>query len=162
MSFYKHAKSAISPYIPKILISILIFATINILANYIITLIPNENLVYIQVKNIIYYSIYTFGIIFILINFGIETTTIIAFLGTIVIALCISFQSFLTNIVATFYILLNNLFNIGDNIKIGLASGIVNEFNLINTKLIDSNNQIITIPNNYFLAFPMFNNNNNL
>ena len=159
MSLYKNAKSAISPYISKILISILIFAGISIVSNYIINLIPNQNLVYMQVKNIIYYGIYIFGIIFILINFGIELATIITFLGAVTITLAISFQSLLSNIVATFYILLNNLFNIGDNIKIGVAIGTVTDFNLINTKLIDSNNQSITIPNNYFLSFPIFNNN---
>ena len=60
MSLYKNAKSAISPYISKILISILIFAGISIVSNYIINLIPNQNLVYMQVKNIIYYGIYIF------------------------------------------------------------------------------------------------------
>jgi len=158
MNLYDSIKTSITPMIPKIVTSVLIFIIFLSLANYYKNLIqPDNNLIYYQIQNIIYYSIIIFGIIFILINLGIETTTIITFLSAITITLALSFQTLLSNITASFYILFNRLFDIGDNIKVQFVSGKVTDFNLINTILIDDYNQVIHIPNNIMLTLPVIN-----
>ena len=160
MIIYDNIKSVVVPLIPKIIISLIIFVVANIIANRITEMIPNNDgdIVKHQIKIIIYYSIMTFAVVFILINFGFETSTIIAFLGAIVITLALAFQSLISNVVASVYILFNKLFNLGDDIEIGSAQGKVVDINLINTTLINSENKVTVIPNSNFLSSPLLNN----
>jgi len=158
MKIYDNIKSTILSHIPTILTSILIIIMFWTIANYIYKNIDSDNnIVYNQIKNIIYYTIIIFGISFLLINIGFEKTTIISFLGTLTITLAFSSQAFLSNIMASFYITFNKLFNIGDNIQIQNVSGKVIDYTLFNTTLLNNNNHVI-IPNNIFINFPVINN----
>jgi small conductance mechanosensitive channel len=125
--------------------------------NYANIIISDNNIVLDQIKNIIYYSIIIYGVCLCLINLGFDSSSIFAFIGTIVITLAISFQTFLTNIVGSFYITFSKLFNLGDTIQIQTFSGKVIDFNLLNTILLNSENKIISIPNVVFLNFSVIN-----
>ena len=158
MNLYDNIKSFVSPYIPKLLIAFILVIMFLTIANFTrdsISNIGNNILIY-QIKSIVYYSILAIGVIVILIQFGLETTTVLTFLGATFLSIALAFQTFLSNIVASFYILFSNSFNIGDKIKSGYyVEGTVKNYDLFNTTVATSTNEIITVPNSYFLSNPV-------
>ena len=151
MTIYNDIKSEIIFIIQKILFIIIVYTVSTYIANYIISLLPSDNILYSQLKSIIYVSIIALGIIYILVSNGIEVNTILTILAGVSLTLALAFQSFISNIVATIYVLLINLFDIGDKITVGFNSGVVTSMNLINTTLIDDDNRLVIIPNSKFL-----------
>lgn len=160
-------------FIPKIVVSIIIYIVTMTVANWIRNIIigdktnniPSEysslkelyqknskKIFLYQIADIVYYLIAAFGIIFAITNLGIQTATIFTILGTFVIAIGLSLQGVIGNIWAGLYISLSDLYKIGDNVKVNETNGTVNSFTLFNTQLIDSDgkNQI-TIPNTMVL-----------
>jgi small conductance mechanosensitive channel len=158
MNFYDNIKLFVSPYIPKLLIAfilVIMFLTIAIYTRDSISNIGNSILIH-QVKSIVYYSILCIGFFTILIQFGVETTTVLTFLGATFLSVALAFQTFLSNIVASFYILFSGSFNIGNKIKSGAyVEGTVIYYDLFNTTVITATNDTITVPNNYFLNNPI-------
>ncbi len=151
MSIYNEIKSGIIFIIQKILFAIIVYIVSTYIANYIISLLPSDNILYSQLNSIIYVSIIALGIIYILICNGIEVNTILSILAGVTLTLALAFQSFTSNIVATIYVLLINLFDVGDKLTVGFNSGVVTSMNLINTNLIDDDNRLVIIPNSRFL-----------
>lgn len=160
-------------FIPKVVVSIIIFIVTLTVANWIKSLIIGDNtnnippeysslkelyqknskkIFLYQIAEIVYYLIAAFGIIFAITNLGIQTATIFTILGTFVIAIGLSLQGVIGNIWAGLYISLSDLYKIGDNVKVNETNGTVNSFTLFNTQLIDADgkNQI-TIPNTMVL-----------
>lgn len=160
-------------FIPKVVVSIIIYIVTMTVANWIRNIIigdktnniPSEysslkelyqknskKIFLYQIADIVYYLIAAFGIIFAITNLGIQTATIFTILGTFVIAIGLSLQGVIGNIWAGLYISLSDLYKIGDNVKVNETNGTVNSFTLFNTQLIDSDgkNQI-TIPNTMVL-----------
>jgi len=160
-------------FIPKVVVSIIIFIITITVANWIRSVIigdktnnippeysslkelyqKNSKKIFLyQIADIVYYLIAAFGIIFAITNLGIQTATIFTILGTFVIAIGLSLQGVIGNIWAGLYISLSDLYKIGDNVKVNETNGTVNSFTLFNTQLIDADgkNQI-TIPNTMVL-----------
>jgi len=159
--YFEQAKSATIYYTPKIITSIIIFIIFLTLASYVKNLLSNNNsnLMIDQLKSIIYYSIITFGCFVILLQFGVELNSLVGFLGAFIITLGLAFQTFLSNIVASFYIIFSNLFKKGDNITInGLIRGYIVDFDLFNTTLVNEDGITSFVPNSSFL-FSSFQNN---
>lgn len=156
-------------FAPKIVISIIMLITFAIIADWIKNMISgkvskhideenitlkqyyekrSKKLFYQELGEIVYYLIISFGIIFAIINLGVQTATILTILGTFVVAIGLSIQGSITNVWAGLYISLSELYKIGDRIKINDKEGIVNTFSLFNTQLVDPmNNALMTIPN---------------
>ena len=160
MTLINDDKESIEKILQKILIALLIYVCGIHLANYFkhqLTINSNSNILISQMRSITYYSILIFTFIVILVNFGFELSTIITGLIAFLIPATFAFQSFLSNIVASFYITMFNIINIGDNITIGINSGKIIDISIINTTLINQNNQQIIIPNNMFLTVAVTN-----
>ena len=102
-----------------------------------------------QIANIVYYGILAFGVIIVLIELGVQKTTIYTLLVTVGITIGISFQTILVRCLSGIYIIMMNLYDIGDNIRVGLISGKVKFFNLFNTTVYNETDNVdIVIPNN--------------
>lgn len=158
-------------FIPKLIVSIIIFIAFAVLANIwkrqfsklylddVIVIEENNvklnltnnksrNIAFQQFSIIIYYLIYVFGIFAALINLGVQTSTILSVLGIFVVGIGLSLQSTIANIWAGLYISTNKLFSIGDLIEVNKIKGYVQTFSLFNTVIIDKDNKTpIVIPN---------------
>ncbi len=119
--------------------------------------IHKSNIVFYELGYIIYYLIITFGIIFAIINLGIQTTTILTIFSTFGLAIGLVLQGVLTNITSGIYIGFNDLFKIGDVINIDGYTGMVDSFSLFNTILKTNSGSKIIIPNNKFQSNIMIN-----
>ncbi len=127
-----------------------------LIANYYTNLILNKyvmkgetSLVIRQFASIIYYAIISFGVIVCLIQVGIQSSTILTVLGTVGFTCGLSVQGTLSRGVSGVYIMLENLYEIGDYIDTTRSKGYVKKFNFFNTILYDNiNNLDILVPNN--------------
>jgi len=171
MDYFQNIKNAVSEKIPNIVGSLFIFLLFLIVAKIIKNNISNEpiidssiiddesnyiskTLVQHQIGNFVYYIILIVGSIFAVINLGINTTTIITILASMGLALGIAMQGTLSNVISGIIISINNIFNIGDKIRINqlinvnTISGKVIDFNLYFTTIVDQDTRlIINIPN---------------
>jgi small conductance mechanosensitive channel len=171
MEYLQNIKIAVFKKIPNIVGSLFIFLIFLIVANIVRNSISNEpiiisdiindesnyaskNLIQHQIGNLIYNIILFVGIIFVIINLGIDTTTIITILASMGLALGIAMQGTLSNFISGILISINNIFNIGDIIQINLLSnntiiyGKIIDFNLYFTTIIDPNTKlVINVPN---------------
>lgn len=78
---------------------------------------------------------------------GIETSSFVAILGAMGLAVGLSLQGSLSNFAGGMLIILFKPFKVGDTIEALGVSGTVSEIQIFVTKLINSNNQTIFVPN---------------
>lgn len=89
----------------------------------------------------------TIAIMMVLHELGFNVIPIIASAGVLGFAFSLGAQSLMKDVINGFFILLEDQFGIGDLVKIGDHSGIVEKMNLRTTTLKDSNGSIHIIPN---------------
>jgi small-conductance mechanosensitive channel len=171
MEYFQNIKNTVSEKMPNIVGSLFIFLIFLIIANIVRNSISNESiinndiindesnyasktLVQHQIGNFVYYIILIIGIIFAIINLGINTTTIITILASMGLALGIAMQGTLSNVISGIIISINNIFNIGDMIRINqlfnnnTTYGKVIDFNLYFTTIVDPYTKlVINVPN---------------
>lgn len=80
-------------------------------------------------------------------QFGVETASLIAVLGTIGLAIGLALQGTLSNIASGIMLLVLRPFNVGDTVDIGSTSGVVDEIGLFVTEMHTFDNVAITMPN---------------
>ncbi|MFD2601842.1 mechanosensitive ion channel family protein [Flavobacterium suzhouense] len=78
---------------------------------------------------------------------GIETTSLVALLGTIGIAVGLSLQGSLSNFAGGLLIVLFKPFRVGDYIEAQGQGGTVQSIQIFSTQLLTSNNQVVYLPN---------------
>ena len=78
---------------------------------------------------------------------GIETSSFVAILGAMGLAVGLSLQGSLSNFAGGMLIILFKPFKVGDTIEAQGIIGTVNEIQIFVTKLINANNQTIFVPN---------------
>lgn len=91
--------------------------------------------------------IMTLTVLMMLNQFGVETASIIAVLGTIGLAIGLALQGTLSNIASGMMLLVLRPFNVGDTVDIGGTTGVVQEIGLFVTEMNTFNNIFITMPN---------------
>lgn len=80
-------------------------------------------------------------------SLGIDVTGIIALASVLTLALSLSVQNLLTNVIGGFTLLYTKPFKSGDYVEIASESGTVDEIGMTYTKLITPDNKLIYIPN---------------
>lgn len=80
-------------------------------------------------------------------QFGVETASLIAVLGTIGLAIGLALQGTLSNIASGIMLLLLRPFNVGDAVEIAGTAGVVDEIGLFVTDMHTFDNIAVTMPN---------------
>ena len=93
------------------------------------------------------YGIYFAAVAMILREAGIDPTPLLAGAGVAGVAIGLGAQAFVGDIVAGFFILLENLFLVGDFIEVAEVKGKVEEIGVRITKIRDENGVLHSIPN---------------
>ncbi len=83
---------------------------------------------------------------------GIETTSFIAILGAVGLAVGLAFQSTLSNISAGVMIIIFRPIKIGDFVEAGGVSGVVEEINIFNTMMKTGDNKVIIVSNSNIIG----------
>jgi len=83
---------------------------------------------------------------------GIETTSFIAILGAVGLAVGLAFQSTLSNISAGVMLVIFRPFKLGDFIEAGGVAGVIEELNLFNTVFKTGDNKVIIVANSNIIG----------
>lgn len=83
---------------------------------------------------------------------GVETTSFIAILGAVGLAVGLAFQSTLSNISAGVMIIIFKPIKVGEFVEAGGATGIVEEINIFNTMMKTGDNKMIIVSNSNIIG----------
>jgi small conductance mechanosensitive channel len=103
------------------------------------------------------WAIWTIGIIVILSQLQINTTILLLILGLGGIAVIVAYQGILGDIGAAQFISNYQAFKVGEWIEVEHHNGRVIERNLIHTKIVTPDNEIVVIPNSLLLKHSVIN-----
>jgi small conductance mechanosensitive channel len=87
------------------------------------------------------------GLIAVLRQLGVQTTSVLAALGAASLAIGLALQGGLSNVAAGVMILLLRPYRVGDNVEINGRSGRVKALDLFATRVTDADNRLVYIPN---------------
>lgn len=99
------------------------------------------------VSSLARYGVIVIGLIAVLQQIGVQTTSVLAVLGAASLAIGLALQGGLSNVAAGVMLLLLRPYRIGDAVKIGAVAGTVNGLDLFVTRLHDVDNSVVFIPN---------------
>lgn len=99
------------------------------------------------VSNLVYFTLFAAVVIAVLGLFGIETTSLVAILGTAGLAIGLAVQGTLSNFSSGVMLLLFRPFDIGDYIDAAGVAGTVSEIGVFSTTLNTPDNVKIIVPN---------------
>ena len=88
---------------------------------------------------------------------GIDVTGIVALASVVTLAISLSLQNMLSNVVGGFTVLYTNPFSAGDYVEVGGQAGTVEEVGMTYTKLITPDNKVVYIPNSAVVSAEIVN-----
>lgn len=109
------------------------------------------------IKSVTQIILYTLIVLAALSSIGIDVTGIVAFASVASLAISLSLQNALTNIIGGFTLLNTRPFKSGDWVEIAGQSGTVNEIGMAYTKLTTADNKLVQIPNANVVASEIVN-----
>jgi small conductance mechanosensitive channel len=98
-------------------------------------------------SSLVRWAVLIFGLILVLQQLGVRTTSILAMLGAASLAIGLALQGALSNVAASVMILILRPYRIGDFVEINGKMGTVRGLDLFGTKLADADNLDIFMPN---------------
>ena len=108
-------------------------------------------------SNIIRYVLWVVVAITVLTQFGVQTTSIIAALGGLALAVGLALQGTLSNVAAGVMILLQRPFRVGETITAGTVNGTVQAIGLFTTEVLQLDGLYVMVPNNELWNKPIVN-----
>ena len=94
-----------------------------------------------------YYAILAFLVMAVLGRFGIETTSFVALIGAMGLAVGLAFEGALSNFAAGILLIVFRPFTEGDWVEVADTMGLVQDIEIVTTKLITFENEAVIIPN---------------
>ncbi|MBA4043302.1 MAG: mechanosensitive ion channel protein [Erythrobacter sp.] len=108
-------------------------------------------------SNIIKYALWVVLVVTVLTQFGVQTTSIIAALGGLALAVGLALQGTLSNVAAGVMILIQRPFRVGEAITAGTVNGTVQAIGLFTTELLQFDGVYVMVPNNELWNKPIIN-----
>ncbi|MBA4043326.1 MAG: mechanosensitive ion channel protein [Erythrobacter sp.] len=108
-------------------------------------------------SNIIKYALWVVVAVTVLTQFGVQTTSIIAALGGLALAVGLALQGTLSNVAAGVMILLQRPFRVGETITAGTVNGTVQAISLFTTEVLQLDGLYVMVPNNELWNKPIVN-----
>lgn len=88
---------------------------------------------------------------------GINVTSLVALLSVVTLAISLSVQNLLTNVISGIILLASKPFKVGDYVEIGQQSGTVHELGMLYTKILTLDHCVVEIPNSNITANEIIN-----
>jgi len=99
------------------------------------------------ISSLVRYTVIVIGLIAVLQQVGVQTTSVLAVLGAASLAIGLALQGGLSNVAAGVMLLLLRPYKIGDRVKLSGTVGKVQSLDLFITRLHDLDNSVVFIPN---------------
>lgn len=107
--------------------------------------------------NLVRYGLYALVLATVLAQFGVETTSILAVIGSMGLAVGLAMQGTLSNVASGVMILTQRPFRVGEAIQAGPISGVVQEIGLFTTELKQFDGLFLLVPNSELWSHPITN-----
>jgi len=98
-------------------------------------------------SNLVKYALWALVLITVLGQFGVETTSILAALGGMALAIGLALQGTLSNVASGVMILVQKPFKVGEAINAGSITGVVQQIGLFTTELKQFDGLFVMVPN---------------
>ena len=108
-------------------------------------------------SNLVKYALWALVLVTVLTQFGVETTSIIAALGGMALAIGLALQGTLSNVASGVMILVQKPFKVGEAIHVGSITAVVQNIGLFTTELKQFDGLFVMIPNNELWNKPIIN-----
>lgn len=108
-------------------------------------------------SNLIRYALWVLVAVTVLTQFGVQTTSIIAALGGLTLAVGLALQGTLSNVAAGVMILIQRPFRVGEAITAGTVTGTVRAIGLFTTEILQFDGLFVVVPNNELWNKPIVN-----
>lgn len=147
IEFFKDKASVVLSFL---LITIIGFFLIKLLLKFIKKIIAKSKIDIMFHRfflSLIKIFLYILLMIIALSSLGVDLTSLVAMLSVIGVAIGLAIQSSLSNMASGIIILFTKPFHIGDFVEINSVTGTVNNINIIQTKLLTTDNKSVLIPN---------------
>ena len=109
------------------------------------------------IKSVVRIVLYLLLALIVASNLGIDVTGIVALASVLTLAISLSVQNALTNVIGGFTLINTKPFLSGDFVEIAGQSGTVKEIGLTYTKLATADNKIVSIPNSAVVSAQIVN-----
>lgn len=108
-------------------------------------------------SNVVKYALWALVFITVLSQFGVETTSILAALGGMALAIGLALQGTLSNVASGVMILVQKPFKVGEAITVGNITAVVQNIGLFTTELKQFDGLFVMIPNSELWNQPIVN-----
>ena len=108
-------------------------------------------------SNLVKYALWALVLITVLGQFGVETTSILAALGGMALAIGLALQGTLSNVASGVMILVQKPFRVGEAITVGNITAVVQDIGLFTTELKQFDGLFVMIPNSELWNQPIVN-----
>ncbi len=98
-------------------------------------------------SNLVKYALWALVLVTVLAQFGVETTSILAALGGMALAIGLALQGTLSNVASGIMILVQKPFKVGEAIAVGSITAVVENIGLFTTELKQFDGLFVMIPN---------------
>ncbi|MEE4154527.1 MAG: mechanosensitive ion channel domain-containing protein [Erythrobacter sp.] len=98
-------------------------------------------------SNVVKYALWVVVLVTVLTQFGVETTSILAALSGVALAIGLALQGTLSNVASGVMILVQKPFKVGEAINVGAITGVVQDITLFTTELKQFDGLFVMIPN---------------
>lgn len=98
-------------------------------------------------SNVVKYALWALVLVTVLTQFGVETTSILAALGGMALAIGLALQGTLSNVASGVMILVQKPFKVGEAITAGSVTGTVQQIGLFTTELKQFDGLFVMVPN---------------
>jgi small conductance mechanosensitive channel len=116
-----------------------------------------EPTVAIFLSNIVKYALWALVLVTVLSQFGVETTSILAALGGMALAIGLALQGTLSNVASGVMILVQKPFKVGEAIQAGSITAVVQNIGLFTTELKQFDGLFVMVPNSELWNKPIIN-----
>ena len=140
----------VSKALPAVLIAVVGILAIRLLMRIVEKALQKSKLekaAYSLIKSVLQIALYMLLGLIVASSLGIDVTGIVALASVLTLAVSLSVQNMLTNLIGGFTLLYTKPFVSGDYVEIAGQSGTVKEIGLTYTKLATPDNKIASIPN---------------
>ena len=145
------------PAVIQLVIGILIIRLILKLVNAALEKSSLEKAAYSLIASLVRIALYLLLGLIVASSLGIDVTGVVALASVLTLALSLSLQNMLTNVIGGFTLLYTHPFHSGDFVQIGDQSGTVQEIGMTYTKLTTGDNKLIAIPNSTVVSAQIVN-----
>jgi len=146
--------------LPALLIFVAGLLVIRLVVNLISKLLEKSKLEAVAhklIKNVVQVVLFVLLVLAVASKLGIDVTGVVALASVLTLAVSLSVQNALTNLIGGFTLLYTKPFTAGDFVEIAGQSGTVQEIGLTYTKLATADNKMISIPNSSVVATEIVN-----